>query len=68
MALEDEALLARGFPRYTSREYQKVDGVLTMDWVQALLAQEDTSSVITAGAMVSKDSKLPIDHMVRICH
>lgn len=63
MATEDEALLARGFTRYTSREYQKVDGVLSMEWVQGLLAQQDTSSVITAGAMVSKDSKLPADHM-----
>lgn len=67
MATEDEALLARGFTRYTSREFQKVDGVLTLEWVQGLLAQQDTSSVITAGAMVSKDSKLPVDHMVRRC-
>lgn len=55
---------ARGFHRYTSREYEKFEGVLSLDWVQSLLQEQDTSSVMTAGAMVSEDSLLPKDHMV----
>ena len=61
---EDEYLAARGFHRYTSKKYEKINGVLDVEWVKALLQQEDTSSVLTAGAMVSKDSLLPADHMV----
>ena len=63
---EDANLAARGFHRYTSKKYEKVGGVLQVEWVQSLMRQKDTSSVLTAGAMVSKDSLLPIDHMVRI--
>ncbi len=62
---EDANLAARGFHRYTSKKYEKVGGVLEFEWVQSLMQQKDTSSVLTAGAMVSKDSLLPIDHMVR---
>lgn len=61
---EDANLERRGFHRYTSRKYEKIGGVLELPWVQDLLKQEDTSSVLTAGAMVSKDSLLPADHMV----
>ena len=61
---EDANLKARGFVRYTSKKYEKIGGVLELEWVQALMRQDDTSSVLTAGAMVSKDSLLPIDHMV----
>ena len=63
---EEANLAARGFHRYTSKKYEKVGGVLEVEWVQSLMRQKDTSSVLTAGAMVSKDSLLPIDHMVRV--
>ena len=53
------------FHRYTSREYEKYEGVLRLDWVQKLVQEQDTSSVMTAGAMVSEDSLLPKDHMVQ---
>lgn len=67
MDAEDANLAARGFHRYTSKKYEKVGGVLEVEWVQDLMRQKDTSSVLTAGAMVSKDSLLPIDHMVFPC-
>ena len=62
---EEANLAKRGFHRYTSKKYEKIGGVLEVEWVQNLMRQKDTSSVLTAGAMVSKDSLLPIDHMVR---
>ena len=55
---------ARAFHRYVSQEFEKVDGLLRLPWVQELMAEQDTSSVMTAGAMVSEDSLLPRDHMV----
>lgn len=51
--------------RYSSGKFKNMEGLLTVDWVLAMLDKDDTSSVITAGAMVAEDSKLPADHMVR---
>ena len=50
--------------RYSSKTFDDMEGVLALEWVQQLMSKDDTSSVITAGAMVAADSKLPADHMV----
>lgn len=50
--------------RYTSARFKMHQGLLALDWVQQILERDDTSSVVTAGALAANDSKLPIDHMV----
>ena len=41
------------------------DGLLAVDWVRDLLSDPHVKPVLTAGALVSKESELPPDHMVR---
>ena len=41
------------------------DGLLAVDWVKDLLGNPHVKPVLTAGALVSKESELPPDHMVR---
>ena len=65
---------SRKLHRYTSKEWRdrtsflEMEGILSMAWVKELLDREDTSSVITAGALVAPDSRLPPDHMVEHRH
>jgi hypothetical protein len=42
----------------------QVHQVAELPWVQELASEAGMREVLTAGAMISEDSKLPDDHMV----
>jgi len=46
-------------------DMSSVDGLLGVDWVRQLVETPSVRPVLTAGALVSKESELPPDHMVR---
>ena len=62
--VEQEARVRR-LTRYRSASMTG-EGLLDLDWVKALMAEPDCSPVITAGAMLSKESNLPADHMASV--
>ena len=40
-------------------------GLLSFDWARDVARESGTVPVLTAGALVSSDSELPPDHLVR---
>ena len=40
-------------------------GLLSLDWARDIAHESGTVPVLTAGALVSSDSELPPDHLVR---
>ena len=54
-------------PEYASGalDMSATDGLLSVDWVKELVQTPYVRPVLTAGALVSKESELPPDHMVR---
>lgn len=70
LRMKSQASLINSLPSYHSTELAERDalnsrtGLQTVDWLPAFRADPANEAVLTAGAMLSNDAKLPPDHIV----
>ncbi len=73
MPLKSQASLINSLPSYHSSELADRDalnsktGLRSVDWLDDFRADPANEPVLTAGAMLSNNAKLPPDHIVCIC-
>ena len=74
MPLKSQASLISSLPSYHSSELADRDalnsktGLQSVDWLDAFRADPANEPVLTAGAMLSNNAKLPPDHIVCMCN
>ena len=74
MPLKSQASLINSLPSYHSSELADRDalnsktGLPSVDWLDDFRADPANEPVLTAGAMLSNNAKLPPDHIVCICN
>ncbi len=73
MPLKSQASLISSLPSYHSSELADRDalnsksGLQSVDWLDDFRADPANEPVLTAGAMLSNNAKLPPDHIVCMC-